>query len=330
MAWKIHKLREIVKSVRSISHEIKVWRDIFGWTLRHEGSLTHNQIQFWHLQKPTSGSEYLCGFPDAEYGLLRLVEFQNCEQIGIRTGAQIWETGGIFDFDLRVTDMATTYNTLLDAGYYVFGEPIELRIGQFVLDEALLFGPEASGLALVNRKEPPLPPTTAHNGVLGTIYLSVSVAKSMDETAQFLTETLGFTELERLTLKNSEPAPTVFRLPWNLSTQVPVQLGGFSPDGTRDTIIEVFQFEGLYGEDRSGRAIPPNRGLLMYRFPVEGIDEYFAHVSARTPITTLLSELEVAPYGKVRCFAVRSPDGVWFEFFEQKTHNPTNDQITND
>jgi hypothetical protein len=319
MNWKLHNLREIVKSVSAASmpHEIAVWRKLFGWTERHSGALTREQLQFWHLDAPVIGSEMLCGFQGADYGLLRLVQFDNCEQTVIRAGAQIWETGGIFDFDLRVSDMQNTYNALVDRGWHVFGEPIELRIGNFVLNEALLFGREAAGLALVDRIEPPLSKATAQNGILGTIYLSVTVAKNMGETAQFLTETLAFTELERLTIKPDEPAPTVFRLPWNLATQIPVQLGGFSPTGTRETIIEVFQFEGLYGEDRSTRAVPPNRGLLMYRFPVEGIEEYFAHVSARSLITTGLSMLEIAPYGLVKVFAVRSPDGVWFEFFEE-------------
>jgi catechol 2,3-dioxygenase-like lactoylglutathione lyase family enzyme len=319
MNWNIHNLREIVKSVSAASmpREINVWRDTLGWTERHTGTLSREQLQFWHLNADVNGSEMLCGFPGADYGLLRLVQFENCEQTTIRAGAQIWETGGIFDFDLRIAAMQTTYNALVDAGWYVFGEPIELRIGDFVLNEALLFGPEAAGLALVERIQPPISKANAHNGILGTIYLSVTVAKNIATTAHFLTETLGFTELERLLLINNNPAPTMFRLPWNLSTQVPVQLAGFSPTGSRETIIEVLQFEGLYGEDRSERAVPPNRGLLMYRFPVHGIDAYVAHVSARTAITTPLTMLQMPPYGLVKAFAVRSPDGVWFEFFEE-------------
>lgn len=317
MNWKLHNLSEIVKSVGSIPREMAIWHDIFGWTVRYSGTLSAEQLQFWHVDAPTNGSEILCGFPGAEYGLLRLVKFENCKQTIIRSGAQIWETGGIFDFDLRVADMQTTYNALIDAGWYVFGESMELRIGNFVLNEALLFGPEAAGLALVDRIEPPLSKETAHNGILGTIYLSVTVAKNIETTAYFLTETLGFAELERLTVKPETPSPTIFRLPWNLAPRVPVHLGGFSPTGTRETIIEVFQFEGLHGEDRSARAVPPNRGLLMYRFPVKGIDEYFAHVSARTLVTTTLSKIDILPYGLVKAFAVCSPDGVWFEFFEE-------------
>ena len=319
MNWKLHNLREIVKSVSAASmpREMAVWRDLFGWNVRHDGQLSPEQLQFWHLEKPIAGSEILCGFQGADYGLLRLVNFTNCEQQIVRSGAHIWDTGGIFDFDLRVADMQKTYNDLVNLGWHVFGEPIELRIGPFVLNEALLFGPEAAGLALVDRIEPPLSKETAQNGILGTIYLSVTVAKNIAETAQFLTETLAFTELERLTVQPAAPEPTVFRLPWNLATQVPVHLGGFSPTGTRETIIEVFQFEGLYGEDRSKRAIPPNRGLLMYRFPVEGIDEYFAHVARRTTITTPLQTLSIQPYRTVQAFAVRSPNGVWFEFFEE-------------
>jgi hypothetical protein len=170
MNWKIHKLREIVTSVSAASmpHEMAVWRDLFGWTERHNGKLNSEQLQFWLLEESVRGSKILCGFAGANYGLLRLVQFDNCEQTVIRAGAHIWETGGIFDFDLRVSDMRTTYNALVDAGWYVFGEPIELRIGNFVLKEALLFGREAAGLALVDRIEPPLSKETAQNGILLT------------------------------------------------------------------------------------------------------------------------------------------------------------------
>lgn len=55
----------------------------------------------------------------------------------------------------------------------------------------------------------------------------------------------------------------------------------------------------------------------MYRFPVNNLEAYYAElirlgVSMVCPISTLWLE----PYGKVQIFALRSPDGVWIEFFE--------------
>ncbi|MCS6807406.1 MAG: hypothetical protein RML40_01585 [Bacteroidota bacterium] len=319
MAWTLHNLREIVKSIGTpaLPREQAVWRDMFGWTTHYEGQLTQQQLHCWHLEPPVQGYEVLYGFPSALHGLLRLVCFTQCSQQIIRAGAQIWDTGGIFDFDLRVSSMNATYNALIDAGWYVFGEPRELRVGPFVLNEALLFSPEAAGVALVDRIEPPLSKENAHNGLLGSIYLSVTVAQDINATARFLIDVLGFTPMERFILQPSVPEPTVFRLPWNIAPQIPVHLAAFSPNGRRDTLIEVLQFEGLHGEDRSERAIPPHRGLLMYRFPVSGIEEYYRHVAACWIVTTPLTTVEIAPYGQTQVFAVRSPDGVWFEFFEE-------------
>jgi catechol 2,3-dioxygenase-like lactoylglutathione lyase family enzyme len=364
-SWRIHKLREIVKSVRSLENEMMVWEGIMGWKTLHKGVVGDDQLAFWNVNthvnahvntpnaselpdaaaaSPISANEILCGFAGEtmnDYGLLRLVQFVGCKQVVVRSGAQIWETGGIFDFDLRVRNLHATYEALVNAGYYVFGEPIELRIGNVVLNETLLFGPEAAGLALVDRVQPPLPASTPEShGILGTIYLTVTVAKNMDATARFFTETLGFTALEDHIVQPASPQPTVFRLPWNLSTSVPVRLAGFSPDGTRDTMIEVFQFDGIYGEDRSERALPPNLGLLMYRFPVDDIEAYWTFVaenmrreseansaesssrsssqsSFQPRIVADLQTILMPPYGTVRAFALRSPDGVWIEFFEE-------------
>ena len=55
----------------------------------------------------------------------------------------------------------------------------------------------------------------------------------------------------------------------------------------------------------------------MLRIPVEGIDEYLDFgkgqgIEPHVPLT----ELDIAPYGQVRMFALLAPNGSWLELYE--------------
>jgi catechol 2,3-dioxygenase-like lactoylglutathione lyase family enzyme len=319
MSYTIGTMKEVVVSVTNMKRHLETWHDYMGWNIRYQGRLAAELLKFWHLSQSASGAEILCGFPGAQHGLLRLVKYEHVpRQQQIRGGAQIWEPGGIFDFDLRVSDLPKTFEDLVNGlGWFSYGEPLELKIGPFVLNESLIYGPDRVALALVDRIEPPLEGYPPHNGIRGSIYLSVTVARNLEQSIAFFTEKLGFVQLERLSLLNDTPAPTVFRTPWNFTTQYPVHLVALSPDGTRDTIVELFQFEGFTGGDYAERAVPPNIGILMYRFSVQGIEEYYRVLQARgVEMTSSLTTLTIQPYGACKVFALRSPDGVWIEFFE--------------
>jgi catechol 2,3-dioxygenase-like lactoylglutathione lyase family enzyme len=319
MSYKIGKLKEVIVSVTNMKRHLETWHDYMGWDVRYQGPINTPVLHSWHLKSSVSGYEVLCGFPNASSGLLRLVKFNNVEQRQIRGGAQIWEPGGIFDFDLRVTNIQKTFNDLVNGlGWFSYGEPLELNIGPFQLNESLIYGPDRVAIALVDRIQPPLEGFPEHNGIRGSIYLSVTVARNLEESIAFFVGKLGFVKQETMQLLNQEPAPTVFRTPWNFTTQYPVHLAALSPDGTRDTLIELFSFEGFTGGDYGDRAVPPNIGILMYRFDVQGIEDYYQTLQSRcVQITTPLTELEILPYGRCKSFALRSPDGVWMEFIER-------------
>ncbi|MEM6683072.1 MAG: VOC family protein, partial [Pseudomonadota bacterium] len=84
-----------------------------------------------------------------------------------------------------------------------------------------------------------------------------------------------------------------------------------------DGSIELLEFEGYTGRDFSSRAVPPNLGNLMLRFPVPDVDALARYLAGQgikleyQPIATTL-----APYGKVKLMAIRAPDGAWLEFFQ--------------
>jgi catechol 2,3-dioxygenase-like lactoylglutathione lyase family enzyme len=318
MSYHIGKLREIVVSVTNLKRHLETWHDYMGWQVRYQGRLDGDMLKFWHLSLSTHGAETLCAFPNAEHGLLRLVKFDSVEQQQIRGGAQIWEPGGIVDFDLRTSSVHTTFRDMVhQLGWFSYGEPIEFSLGAVTVQEALLYGPDRVALALVHRLNPVLTGVPEHQGILGSVYLSMMVAENLPKSIEFFVKTLGFHLHENTSFVLPNDAPNVFRLPWNLAAHHPVRFVTLSPDNTRDTMLGLFHFEGLQGKNYAERAVPPNTGLLMYRFTVSNIAEYYQTLLARgvQPVSPL-TEVVVRPYGKAQAFAVRSPDGVWIEFFE--------------
>jgi catechol 2,3-dioxygenase-like lactoylglutathione lyase family enzyme len=89
------------------------------------------------------------------------------------------------------------------------------------------------------------------------------------------------------------------------------------PAGINEGSVELLRFEGAEGRDVSSRAVPPNLGILMLRFPVGDIDAFAAH-AASEGIEIVMPPLtvELAPYGVRKLLAVRGPGGAWIEFFE--------------
>jgi hypothetical protein len=84
--------------------------------------------------------------------------------------------------------------------------------------------------------------------------------------------------------------------------------------------IEIFKFDGVTGKDFADRAHPPNLGVLSYRIHVPDLTAYAGTIASRGVEPRVpLTELTVAPYGKVRQMVVVAPSGAWLEFFETVT-----------
>jgi len=89
-------------------------------------------------------------------------------------------------------------------------------------------------------------------------------------------------------------------------------------DGSRDVIFQTIEFEGIHGKDFSNRAIPPNRGLLLYRCEIDGLISYYNMLNKKgLDIYQELQAIIIEPYGSVNCFSLKSPNGVLWEFFEK-------------
>ena len=114
-----------------------------------------------------------------------------------------------------------------------------------------------------------------------------------------------------------EPGQEVLGIPSPLAYSVERKVAILHPQGTNEGGIELIEMSELKGRDFSSDCVAPNIGYLCLRFPVEDIKAYAEDLQGRgVEFYTPLSTVEIAPFGQIKCFSVRSPDGAVLEYYE--------------
>lgn len=317
MSFRLFPYTEVVLSVGNLEKSAALYRDYMGWEVVHKTFGDRRQPAFWQLPESCTADEMLLRLPGTDKGQIRLIQFNGVRQEYIRPGAQTWDTGGYLDIDLRVDDLQKVYHELCETGWHGIGSPQRVQIGPFLLEEVLMKGPDEITVAFVRRIEPPQPVMAGGRNIVSNVYLSAMTVKNLERAEYFFINQLGFRLLNRISVCRDTPGATIFGLPHNIAPNAPAHLAIVSPDGSRDHMLDIIKIDNVTGEDFSARGVPPNRGILMFRFPVQGLRAYADFVrkngvSFQIPV----SPVYIAPYGEREAFAVRSPDGCWLEFYE--------------
>ena len=139
--------QEAVLSVSDPEVWVRTLTDVGGWEVMERGEGNAAWLQIWQLPDTTRHQEVLMRNPGTDSGYIRLVAFQGVPQVQIRSNGQTWETGGIFDLNVRVTDIDARFVELqarlesarVQLGYTEIHAPFAARIasvdgeeGQFV------------------------------------------------------------------------------------------------------------------------------------------------------------------------------------------------------
>ena len=319
MNFKLHTYSEIIISVKNLDAVLPIYTDVLGWEVVWRGAGDASQISFWGLPNESKTEEIVLQFQKIPFGQIRLIQFQHIEQKLIRPAGQTWDTGGILDIDLRTSDLQKTYHQLTELGWHAYSRPVTQTMGPFTVEEVLLKGHDEVVIALVHRSNPPHPNPFELDGITSNVYLSAMIVKDLERSTHFFVEQLGFKSHNQIFFKTDHPETTMFGLPHNLSDKTNVKLNIIGPTDNRDGLLDLVELEGLIGEDFSANACPPNRGILMCRFPVDNLENYYDFVQNNGVIPVKkLQKVQLGGIGEVLLFALQSGDGVWLEFYEIK------------
>lgn len=111
---------EVVISVRNLDATAAVFTQMLGWEVVLDGCGTPEEVNFWQLAPTCTTRQQLLRFQQQPFGQIRLVQFEGVSQRVIRSGGQTWDTGGILDIDLRVSDIQHTYLQMEDQGWQAY------------------------------------------------------------------------------------------------------------------------------------------------------------------------------------------------------------------
>jgi len=310
----IHPFREVVFSVKQLEACLDLYAAIGGYELVQRGALHDSLREAWHLPPQAHAQEVLLRAPHSEHGFLRLVQFEGVPQKVIRSSARIFDTGAIFDIDVRVRDIQSTFERLREHGFHSLTDPIEYTFGTTRVKEVLMKGHDDIVFALIERVSPPLVGWQFDG--FSHVFNSSQIVRDVDAEVRFCCDVLGFNCVFQGKLDIGADAPNVLGLPANLVTPQP-DVAIVSPTQAIDGSIEFLAMPHIRGTHFGDDGVAPNRGILSIRYPVDDLDAYHARVrQRRATIVTPPQMVTLAPYGRVRLMIIRTPNGAWLEFYE--------------
>ncbi|QLG45011.1 VOC family protein [Costertonia aggregata] len=312
----IKGFQEVVFSVADMNRWVDFFQHNCGWKLISTEKSSDTLKNMWSLDDSVEWEEAILHNDGDHEGFVRLIQFKNVEQRQIRSATNIWDTGGIFDINMRTPDMDSWYRELQDEGWNGVSEPKRYVFGQYDVSEVLMKGPDGIVIAFMQRFAPPLLDFD-HMKKTSRVFNSSVIVSDMAESYDFFINKLGFQMFFRSPGLDRETGHNVIGIPPNVNHEITVPIDIVRPDINNFGSIEYLKTNELKGRDCAEFAKPPNLGILMYRFPVSDADDYAATLVERgLQLNSEVQTVTVPPYGNLKIFSVLSPDGVWLEFIE--------------
>jgi catechol 2,3-dioxygenase-like lactoylglutathione lyase family enzyme len=311
---KISGFTEIVISVSDLRRTAGVWIAVLGYEYRTPPTpLAQPFFDYWKLPKHLTGEFCLLANPLDTTGCLCLVQLNKVpEQIQMRSSCAIWDTGGIFDFNVRVKDVEATFRALQRQGWQGFTDPKAFDFGKFRVKEVVMKSFDGEILALIERISPPLEgfPNLQTSSY---IFNSTQIVQNIEQSYQFYCTILGFKEYLHHRSAATNDGTNVIGLPKSLAQTIVRNVYILHPEAVNDGSIELMEIEGLAGENRSKYCRLPNLGILTLRFPVSDLLAFKDYLKS--------CKIEILFEGSwsnnVQELTINTPDGALLSFYQE-------------
>jgi predicted enzyme related to lactoylglutathione lyase len=249
------------------------------------------------------------------------VKFHGVEQRVMRSSQRSWDTGGIFDVDVFSTDATGAYRKLQRHGWTALGEPADYTEGNFNSREVVAVGPDGFMLAIIQRYSPPVPAPLATQ-LISPVFNSSQMVRDLHGATEFYTQVLGWRPLATMEITNAvEPGADVIGLPMPDARTAARRIAIVHPQGLGAS-VELIENGTMHGRDFSATCAVPNVGILCLRIPVPNAATYAAEIEMRGgKLYASPKKFDLAPYGPITQFSVRTPEGAILEFFDAPFEN---------
>ena len=304
-------------STTDIDCWVNLLAEIGRWEVLWRGESPDSIKPLWGLDRECRVQECLMGSPGATNGYIRLFQFECGEQEEIRAGTGTWDSGGIFDLDIRVPALNRFVAPLEHRGWRGVSPPVDWQFGEVQVREWLTTGPDAVIIALIERLAPPLDEDWHDIEKFGHVFNSSQIVADMDRAISFY-EKLGFLEVLHHHAPLSGRGGEVLGLSPEKAPDIPVDLVILQPEGAMSGSVELVKIEEQNGQDVASRALPTNLGLNLLRFPVNNLRSFVDWIAHQglLPVDGRIISTRLEPFGDTEIMALQTPDGAWLEFYQ--------------
>ena len=311
--------QETVISVTDLDTTARFFIDIGQYDLKWRDPLDPTEVSAWGLAETASGEAMLLGPPGYESGLVRLVRFDDAgRKMPTRPGSRAWDTGCYFSLMVRMQNLQSIYDDAIRMGWWTETPIAYLEFGTSKLNIVVFRGPDGVQVQGYERLEPPLPPEIPEFERMAGPFNVMQTVRDRDDTYDFYTQVLGFdTFYKGKPFTATVPTPTPLGIPINLTTSSAYRAGIVYPTAGEFGRMEMVEFMDLDGNDHADNCNAPNLGILAVRFPVTDAERASNALEEREwPLQQRLADVHIAPYGNLRIFSVKTPDGANLQFFD--------------
>jgi len=285
-----------------------------GYEVGHRGPVPPGALALLGVDPGVGGEEILLRHPDARRGAIRLVALDLPRRPAMRGGAQAWDTGGIFDINMRALQDIDALHAAFEQARFVAPAPVvDWDFGPLAVREVVEKDADGLCIALMERVHPPL---TGYEGISGPaswVFNSTQVVADFDAARRVFVDHLGWRAVQETEGFAGQQGSGLncMGLPPGIAPSTAMRIGIYHPAGRMEGSVEIIAF-GCGGLDFSAAA-PPGLGWASLRLPVSDLADFAARM--RQAGCTLGEEaaFDWAPHGRVRGVCAVTPWGARFE-----------------
>mgnify|MGYP001488832032 FL=1 len=302
---------EVLLSVK----DEKPWIDLLvthaGWKIIHADNLSKEMTSILNLVADKNHRECVISPPDTIRGRLRLLISDPPNKRTIRGNKTSWDTGGIFDLNVRVKDINVSHALFKEFGWQEISEPIHWNFGSSEVKEVLMKNDDGIILALIQRIAPE--PPSWHLDPVSRVFNSSLIVRNMSENIDFFSK-LGFHVLSRHEGILPDSAGRVLGLTHSEALSTSVDISIMHPSNEMNGSIELVQV-AKPGSHEVQTIGDQKRGIQALRFPIENMNHFMQIIGAQSLSVTSRSQSNWQPIGSVDSVTITSPDAAQIEFF---------------
>ncbi len=148
---------EVVISVYDLDDAARFFNEIGNYSEIWRGAETEEFLTHLGLSDGTSAKSVILKAGNSEFGMIRLIKFEDVHQIPTRPGARPWDTGCFANLMVRAKGLENIYDDAIRMNWWTETPITDLKFGSSELKIVIFKGPQGMGVEAYERISPPLP-----------------------------------------------------------------------------------------------------------------------------------------------------------------------------